>query len=268
MCSVFSCLPPSSSTTIDMLHMFILGIGTIFSIVTLVVVMGFTRNSTSSQYSGRPSFALSRVSQGAKRLSEGFIGLITKAYHARSPEPDYSAVDFFSNPLKSHISDAVSLLRKPSTTEELITAIRALGHISITGGNETSGYIGKFIIPDLAAKLRNPKEPYQVKIATIEAISEMCAYCMKDNQDLCREYGILNCLIEGLQPHVNNKELLMRQWSAHALYYCLADHADNKRYTLNYNIWINLKNLSHYMHPDETMWEFNDAEMLLEMLRR
>ena len=254
-----------------MLHLVIFGLGTIFSISTLVIVMVFKRNSVASEQTGRPSThggMGQRMSEGAKRLSVGFIGLINKAYHARSPEPDYSAVDFFSNPLKSHISDAVSLLRHPLSTEQLITAIRALGHISITGGNETSGYIGKFIIPDLSAKLRNPDELYEVKLAIIEAISEMCAYCMKDNQDLCKEYGILLYLIEGLQAHTNNKELLMRQWCAHALYYCMADHVANKQYTLNYNIWINLKNLTLYMHPDETMWEFNDAEMLLEMLRR
>ena len=251
-----------------MLHLFIFAVSTIFSIVTVVIVTSFKKSSLASQNAGRQSSGFSRVSQGAKRLSEGFIGLITKAYHARSPEPDYSAVDFFSNPLKSHITDAVSSLRSPCSTKELISAIRALGHISVTGGNETSGYIGKFIIPDLAARLRDPLELYEVKIAIIEAISEMCAYCMKDNQDLCKEYGILLYLIEGIQPHTDRKELLMRQWCAHALFYCLADHVENRIYTLNYNVWINLKNLTLYMHPDETMWEFNDAEMILEMLRR
>lgn len=252
-----------------MLHLIIFAVSSLFSIATVAMLMAFKRSSVATDSSGRQSVSgLSRVSQSAKRFSEGFIGLINKAYHARSPEPDYSAVDFFSNPLKSHISDAVSLLRKPPSTVELITAIRALGHISIAGGNETSGYIGKFIIPDLAAKLRNPSEQYEVKLAIIEAISEMCAYCMKDNQDLCKNYGILLILIQGLQPHNNKKELLMRQWCAHTLYYCLADNSENKAFTLNYNIGINLKNLTLYMHPDETMWEFNDAEMLLEMLRR
>ena len=243
-----------------MLDIIVVSIGAL-AIVSLVILTGVGGGRKSS-------VGFRKVSEGAKRLSSGFIGLISKAYGAKSPEPDYSAVDYFSNPLKSHISDEVSAMRFPESNERMIDAIRSLGHISITGGNETSGYIGKFIIPDLAAKIRSPLEPFDVKLACIEAISEMCAFCMKDNQDLAKEYGILLFLLEGLEPHGDTKELLMRQWCAHALFYCIVDHFENKRYVLNYNIWVNLKNLSYYMHPDDTMWEFNDAEMLLEMLRR
>lgn len=239
------------------------------SLISIVVLVGMKRHSIYDSSIGQASVnGFRRVSSTAKRYSESLIGLISKAYHAKSPEPDYSVVDFFSNPLKSHITEAVSAMRNPISNRQLIQAIRDLGHISVTGGNETSGYIGKFILPDLAAKLRNPEEIYEVKLASIEAVSEMCAYCVKDNQDLCKEYGILLLLLEGLSPHSNPRELLYRQWSAHALFYCIADHHENKRYVLNYNIWISLQNLAVYMHPDETMWDFNDAEMILEMLRR
>ena len=282
------------SENVVMIHLVVFGISTLFAIATVGIIMTYKRNSVadqSSEPSGDRSSVFRKVSEVAKRFSvfnsdsstkivttkrnsvaqrfsEGFIGLISKAYHSKSPEPDYSAVDFFSNPLKSHISEAVSAMRTPSSTIELITAIRTLGHISITGGNETSGYIGKFIIPDLAAKFKNPLEDFEVKLAAVEAISEMCAYCMKDNQDLCKEYGILQFLIEGLRHHSTNKELLRRQWCAHGLYYCIANNPESSNYVRNYNVWLDLQNLSNYMHPDETMWEFNDAEMLLEMLRR
>jgi len=203
----------------------------------------------------------------AKRVSDGFMGLISKAYTAKPVEPDYSSVDFFSNPLKQHISEAVSAIRDPSSTIELISAIRTLGHISVTGGNETSGYIGKFIIPDLAAKLKNPLEDFEVKIAAVEAISEMCAYCMTDNQNLCREYGILSYLIKGLRNHSTNKELLRRQWCAHALYYCITNNVESSNFVRKFNINLDLENLVTYMHPDDSMWEFNDADMLLDMMR-
>lgn len=274
-----------------MLQLFAVLVTSVFSLVFAGIVTAFKRTSVadeSNEGTAQRKSTFRRVSEAAqrfsvsstsntrtgprkslaKRVSDGFIGLISKAYKAQGPEPDYSAVDFFSNPLKQHISEAVSAMRSPSSTIELISAIRTLGHISITGGNETSGYIGKFIIPDLAAKLKNPLEDFEVKLAGVEAISEMCAYCMKDNQDLCKEYGVLTFLIEGLRNHTTNKELLRRQWCAHALYYCMANNAECNNYVRNYNVFLDLENLAIYMHPDETMWEFNDAEMLLEMIRR
>ena len=246
-------------------------LGTFITITTITVMVSLKRNSVMDSSLLRPitnSSNMKRLSINAKRVSESFIGMISKAYHSKTPEPDYDAMDFFSNPMKSHITAAVTKMRTAVTTAEMVESIRSLGHISITGGNETSGYIGKFVIPDLCQKLANQDELYEIKLACVSAISELCAFCMKDNQDLCRESGALIFLLEGIQPHSNNKELLMRQMCAHALYYCIADHNENKTYVLHYNIWLNLKNLSHYMHPDETMWEFNDADMILDMLRR
>lgn len=238
--------------------------------VITIVSISMTRFSMTESHEphGPSSSGLRRVSEGAKRFSQSFIGLISKAYNTKSPEPDQNVVDFFSNPLKNHITECITTLRKSDLLSERIDAVRSLGHISVTGGNETSGFIGKFVIPDLAVLLREKSEPFEVKLAAIEAISEMCAFCMKENQNLCKKYGILLFLIEGLKAHSSKKELLMRQWCAHSLFYCLADHVENKRYVLNYNVWTNLQGLTLHMHPDETFWEFNDAEMLLEMLRR
>ena len=75
----------------------------------------------------------------------------------------------------------MSSLRNPINQEELLHAIRALGHIAVAGGNEASGYVGKFILPDLAAKLRNPIETYEVKLAV--------RFCMRVHAVQSRGFG-------------------------------------------------------------------------------
>ena len=172
----------------------------------------------------------------------------------------------YGNPIKDAMAKAILTFRHTEHSSLEIKSVLILRNLAVTGGREVSLNIGKFMLPDIAHKLVDPSVCLELKIACLDTVSSLCAFCCKENQDLVRKYGILVVILDGVRPHQTYLQLLYRMWCAHALFYATVDNDLNTRLLLRYNIKPDLHNLSFFMSPKNTMWEFNDAEMVLQMI--